>query len=63
MNADQWIFDDLHVRRGLEALISRAVFYELVEMAEDRDTPEGRRLGIESGGVWFVLGPAEATDS
>ena len=53
----------LHVRRGLEALISRAVFYELVEMAEDRDTPEGRRLGIESGGVWFVLGPAEATDA
>ena len=51
----------LHVRRGLEALISRAVFYELVEMADERDTPDGPRLGIESGGVWFALGPAEAT--
>ena len=51
----------LHVRRGLEALISRAVFYELVEMADERDTPDGTRLGIESGGAWFALGPAEAT--
>lgn len=50
----------LQVRRGLEALISRAVFYELVEMADERDTPDGPRLGIESGGVWFALGPAEA---
>src|SRR5579863_3247882 len=29
----------LHVRRGLEALIARPVFYELVEMAQERDTP------------------------
>lgn len=53
----------VHVRRGLEALISRAVFYELVDMAEEGDTPEGRRLGIGSGGVWFALGPAEAADA
>ncbi len=46
----------LHVRRGLEALIARPVFYELVEMAEERATPEGPRLGIESGGAWFPLG-------
>lgn len=50
----------LHVRRGLEALISRSVFYELVEMAEERDTADGPRLGLESDGVWFALGPAEA---
>src|SRR5690348_864082 len=48
----------LHVRRGLEALISRPVFYELVEMAEERQTPQGRRLGVGSGGAWFDLGPA-----
>ncbi|WP_296452630.1 DUF1285 domain-containing protein [Phenylobacterium sp.] len=48
----------LHVRRGLEALIARPVFYELVEMAEARDTPDGRRLGVGSGGAWFALGPA-----
>jgi hypothetical protein len=48
----------LHVRRGLEALISRPVFYELVEMAEARATPDGPRLGLASDGVWFDLGPA-----
>jgi hypothetical protein len=48
----------LHVRRGLEALISRPVFYELVEMAQERATPQGRRLGVSSGGAWFDLGPA-----
>ena len=51
----------VHVRRGLEALISRPVFYELVEMAEERDTADGLRLGVESAGMWFVLGSAEAT--
>jgi hypothetical protein len=48
----------LHVRCGLEALISRPVFYELVEMAQERETPAGRRLGVASGGAWFDLGPA-----
>jgi len=46
----------VHVRRGLEALIARPVFYELVEMAEDR----GGRLGVESHGAWFDLGATEA---
>ena len=50
----------LHVRRGLEALIARPVFYELVEMAEERDTPEGPRLGVVSNGAWFPVGPAGA---
>lgn len=48
----------LHVRRGLEALIARPVFYELVEMAEERETPEGPRLGVASAGAWFPVGPA-----
>lgn len=50
----------LHVRRGLEALIARPVFYELVEMAAERGTPEGPRLGVESNGAWFPVGPAGA---
>src|SRR5580704_11363953 len=50
----------LHVRRGLEARIRRPVFYELVEMAQERDTPEGPRLGVESNGAWFPVGPARA---
>jgi hypothetical protein len=46
----------LHVRRGLEARLRRPVFYELVEMAEERDTPEGRQLAVQSNGVWFPIG-------
>jgi hypothetical protein len=44
----------VHVRRGLEALISRPVFYELVDMAEER----GAELGVSSKGAWFPLGAA-----
>lgn len=50
----------LHVRRGLEARLRRPVFYELVEMAEEKDTPEGPTLGVTSNGVWFPVGPAMA---
>jgi len=50
----------LHVRRGLEALIARPVFYELVEMAAERQTGEGATLGVESNGAWFPVGPAGA---
>lgn len=49
----------LHVRRGLEALIARPVFYELVELAEERPSPAGPMLGVVSHGAWFPLGPAE----
>jgi hypothetical protein len=50
----------VHVRGGLEALIARPVFYELVEMAEERRTPAGAELGLSSNGAWFPIGPAEA---
>jgi hypothetical protein len=36
------------------------VFYELVEMAGERQTPEGPVLGVESNGAWFPVGPAGA---
>jgi len=50
----------LHVRRGLEALIARPVFYELVELARERQTPEGPQLGVSSNGAWFPVGPVGA---
>jgi hypothetical protein len=50
----------LHVRRGLEARLRRSVFYELVEMAQERETPAGPTLGVTSNGVWFPIGPARA---
>jgi hypothetical protein len=46
----------LHVRRGLEARIRRPVFYELVEMAEDRDGV----TGVTSNGAFFPIGPTPA---
>ena len=53
----------LHVRRGLEALISRPVFYELAEMAQERQTPQGPVLGVTSHGAWFpVDGPRVASE-
>lgn len=44
------------VRGGLEALITRPVFYELVELADER----GGVLGVASDGAWFPIGPVEA---
>lgn len=43
----------LHVRRGLEALIARPVFYELVEIARERDGA----MQVSSNGAWFTVGP------
>lgn len=50
----------VHVRRGLEARLTRPVFYELVAMAETRDTPQGPVMGVISGGAFFPLAPAGA---
>ena len=50
----------VHVRRGLEALISRPVFYELAELAEERDLAGEPTLSVESGGVWFPISPPGA---
>lgn len=49
----------VRVRGQLEARVSRAVFYELVAMAEERATATGRELGVWSDGVWFSLGSPE----
>jgi hypothetical protein len=41
----------VHVRRGLEALIARPVFYELAEMAR----LEGDTWGVTSNGAFFPI--------
>lgn len=45
----------IHIRDGLEALIIRAVFYDLVALAEER----AGGLHVLSNGVWFELGKLE----
>jgi hypothetical protein len=52
----------LHVRRGLEALVVRAVFYDLVELGEERLVDGLRVFGVASSGVFFPMAPAEALD-
>ena len=49
----------LHVRRGLEALIGRSVFYELVALAME-ECGEGEPFGLWSKGVFFPLDGEEA---
>ena len=50
------------VRPGLEARINRAVFYELVALAQP-ETVEGREvLGVWSEGVFFPIDEAPALD-
>lgn len=45
----------VHVRRGLEAKISRNVFYQLADLAVEGD---GGVLGVWSEGCFFALGRA-----
>ena len=46
----------VHVRGRLEALISRSVFYDLVDLGLERAGPSGQTLGVWSGGVFFQIG-------
>jgi hypothetical protein len=50
----------LHVRDGLWAKVTRALFYDLVDIGEERMV-EGRRMfGVASGDAFFAMAPAES---
>ncbi len=50
----------LHVRRDLWAKLTRALFYDLVALGEERDV-EGRPMfGVASQGAFFAMAPADA---
>ena len=49
----------LQVREGIEALITRAVFYDLVELAVEEQNNGRTILGVWSDSVCFTLGPAD----
>lgn len=46
----------IHVRKGLEARIARAVFYHLVERGETGPADTGGVFGVWSAGQFFALG-------
>lgn len=45
----------LRVRGRLDALVTRALYYDLVALAVTDADGDGDRLGIWSGGVWWEL--------
>jgi hypothetical protein len=50
----------LHVRRGLWAKVTRALFYDLVELGEERDVDGERMFGVVSAGEFFAMAPADS---
>jgi hypothetical protein len=50
----------LHVRRDLWAKVTRALFYDLVELGEERDIDGERMFGVVSAGEFFAMAPAES---
>ena len=50
----------LHVRRDLWAKVTRALFYDLVELGEERSIAGERMFGVASGDEFFVMAPADS---
>jgi len=49
----------LHVRRDLWAKVTRAVFYDLVALGEERDVDGTCMFGVASAGEFFAMAPAD----
>lgn len=49
----------LHVRRDLWAKVTRALFYDLVALGEERAVQGTRMFGVVSGGEFFAMARAE----
>jgi hypothetical protein len=48
----------LHVRRDLWAKVTRALFYDLVGLGEEREIDGIRQFGVTSGSEFFAMAPA-----
>jgi hypothetical protein len=49
----------LHVRRGLWARVTRALFHDLVALGEERDINGRTMFGIASGDAFFAMATAD----
>ncbi len=49
----------LHVRRDLWAKVTRALFFDLVELGEERNIDGTMMFGVASSGAFFPMAPAE----
>jgi uncharacterized protein len=52
----------LHVRRNLWAKVTRALFYDLVELGEEREIGGERMFGVVSAGEFFAMAPADTLE-
>jgi hypothetical protein len=50
----------LHVRRELWAKVTRALFYDLVALGEEREVAGKAMFGVASGGEFFAMAEASA---
>jgi hypothetical protein len=50
----------LHVRRNLWAKVTRALFYDLVELGEERDLAGTQMFGIASAGEFYAMARADS---
>jgi len=50
----------LHVRRDLWAKVSRPLFYDLVELGEERDVNGTRMFGVASASEFYAMAPADS---
>lgn len=58
-SADGGLTPYLHVRADLWAKVTRALYYELVDMGEERVVDGNWMFGIASGGEFFAMADAE----
>jgi hypothetical protein len=49
----------LHIHSDLWAKVTRALFFDLVELGEERDVDGAAMFGVTSKGVFFPMAPAE----
>jgi uncharacterized protein len=50
----------LHVRSGLWAKVTRALFFDLVELGEEREIDGRQMFGVASGGEFFIMASADS---
>ncbi len=49
----------LHVRRDLWAKVTRTLFFDLVELGEEREVDGKAMFGVASMGTFFAMAPAD----
>ena len=57
--AEDGLVPYLHVRSDLWAKVTRAIYYDLVEIGEERDVDGRMQFGVASSGAFFAMADAD----